>query len=353
MRKIYNPLTGADVTSTVQGILQSGATLVTVYTYRILFSIFWNYNPYGAWGSYTFTDASFPIFVNYQQIDAGAAKQIGHWLHGSLIGTGLNFYPETMIHDKLSYGIGFEDKPVTLDWAIDDTKTYYVVEEDAITGIFNTSIGELVSPVNCTLKQGMSLGWFTDCPVWIHTALFTDFPDRGGTFLGTALMFRGYIRKVVATRSRLKIVLSSLMDMFQTTQIPTQTITPNNRALPYVPTSVSAYGGDWTVPVVITERVLQFNTAEAIPVNALQDSWITFYPNTFTSSIIYTNGFPAPPAFRIQGNDVSTGTTVKVYFYEPFAMSNNILPTVFTQLVAGSGGANPGFLYLPPPEMSA
>jgi hypothetical protein len=353
MRKIYNPLTGSDVTASVQSTLQNGQPLVAAYLYRIFFSIFWNYNPYGAWGSYTFTDAAFPIFVNYQQIDAGAAQAIGHYLHGSLQGTGLNFYPEAITHDKLSYGIGFEDKPVTLDWAIDDTKTYNVVEEDAITGIFNTSIGELVSPVNCTVKQGMALGWFTDCPVFIHVALFSDFPDRGGTFLGTSLMFRGYIRKVIATRSRLKVVLSSLMDVFQSTQIPTQTITPNSRQLPYVPTAVSPYGLDWTTPVVITERVLQFNTAEVIAANALQDSWIVFYPNTFTSSIIYSNGMPVPPGFRIQGNDAATGTTVTVYFYEPFAMSNNILPTVFTQLVAGSGGANPGFLYLPPPEMSA
>jgi len=352
MRKIYDPITGSDVTSTVQTTLQSGRTLVTAYLYRTTFQIFWNYNPYGSFGSYTFTDADFPIFVNWMQIDNGAAKQIGHWLHDNLIPTGLNFYPEPITHDKLSYGIGFEDKPVEIDWAIDDSKVYNVVEESSLGGVFNTTIGELQSPANCTVKQGMQMGFFTDCPFWIHEAVFTDFPSRGGTFLGTTLMFRGYIRGVTATRSRMKLKLSSLMDVFQSVQVPTQTITPNNRALPYIPLAIGTYGGDFAGGTPITERVISFTTAETIPAGALQDYWLTFNPASYAGFSPYKSGYPAAPAFRIQGNDASSAGSVTVYFYQPYALPNPYAAvTVYAQL-ANVGGPT-GFKYLPPPEMSA
>ena len=46
MRQIYDPISGANVTSTVQAILAAQRSLVTAHTYRWQFMNFVNYNPY-------------------------------------------------------------------------------------------------------------------------------------------------------------------------------------------------------------------------------------------------------------------------------------------------------------------
>lgn len=349
MRQIYNPLTGANVTSTVQADLQAGRTFVTAYLYRWEFMGMFNYNPYGNFSSYCFTDAAFPVFMKYCALDAGAAQEIGFTDRAGGFLAGLNFYPEALYVNKLSYGVGFEDKPAEINWNIKDSTSYGAVGNTA--GAF-TYPENSASPSNLTLKQALAMGIFTENPFWIHQAIFSDFPCNGGSFLGTTLMFRGYIRTVTASRSKLTIQLASLMDVFQQVQVPTQVITPNNRALPYIPAATSAYGVDFSAAVINGPQSISFTTAETIPENAMQDAWMTWVPATFASNPVYLNNTPPAIAFRIQGNTATSGGSVTVYFYEPIQVPiGSTLYNFYSQL--NTQGGNQGFLYLPPPEYSA
>lgn len=355
MRKIYSP-TGSDVTSTVQSYLLANRKLVTAYLYSWQFMIFWNYNPYGNWGMYCFTDAAFPIFLNRLQLTAApGTSAVGTYWNGVAQNNGLTWLPENLYHDKLHYGIGFEDHPVEVTWGYDNTVNYGVLEGAvSLSNIAPTYPTEAQSPVNLSLKQALLLGAFDECPFWIHEALFTDFPNQGGTFLGTTLMFRGFLRKVEASASLLKFSVNSLMDVFQQVQVPTQIILPNTRASSYIPAVSASFGGDFTIGPVISPTVVQFGTSETIGRDAMKDYFVTFEPNLVTGFHIYQSGMPSAPAFRIAGNDASTGSAITLYFYETPIVPGNSFPAavnIFSQL-SQSTGVNPGFPYVPPPEYS-
>lgn len=358
MRKIYDPTSGADVTATVQSYLQAGNAPVTCYLYSFRCMNFWDYNPYGHYATFCYTDFEAPLFVTYAQTGPGPAGFLttsggagqAQW------NTGLEFLAENIGHDKLSYGIGFEDRPVEVNWAMEPTRNY---------GALFSSLGNLIwdypsvaaYPANFTLRQALTMGLFTEAPFWIHECIFTDFPRLGGSFLGTTLMFRGFIRKTTSTQSTLKISLASLMDVFQSVQVPTQTITPNNRTLPYIPLAVSPYndGGLFTHYSSFSfpnPTTLQCTTTYSIPTNALQDSWINFAPAAYIGGVPYHNGWPTVPSWRIQGNTAGPGT-IQIYFYEPYVFPNN--PggfNIWAQQATG-GGPAAGFLHLPPPEFTA
>lgn len=350
IRTIFDPTNGNNVTSTVQALLQAGRTLVTSYLYRWEFMNMFSYNPYSNQSSYVFTDATFPIFVEYYQLGPGAAQQIGIYDRPGGSTVGLTFLPEAMNVNKLLYGVGLQDHPVDVTWNIKDSMSYGALVNTG--GVGETYPEDSQSPNNLTLKQALCMGLFTECPFWIHQAIFSDFPRNGGSFLGTALMFRGFIRSVTANRSKIKITLASLMDVFQQVQVPTQTLTPNNRALPYIPAASSAYGGDFSVLVINGPQEISFTTAETIPQNAMQDSWMTFLPATFAANPVFLNGQPPAIAFRIQSNTASSGGHVTLFFYEPIQIPPGaVLFNFYSQLT--TQGGNQGFAHLPPPEYSA
>lgn len=107
MRKIYDPNTGADVTSSAQATWIASRTRVAVNLFRLQTFDFWDYNPYGDYGEFLFTDADFPVFVNKYQAGPSNVAQLGVWFHGGLQATGVTFLPESMKLGKLEYGIGF------------------------------------------------------------------------------------------------------------------------------------------------------------------------------------------------------------------------------------------------------
>jgi hypothetical protein len=329
--------------------LQAGRSLVTAYLYRWEFMNCFQFNESGSFSSYSFTDAAWPIFVNKCQLGPGAAQHIGVFNRSGGEVDGLTFLPEAFSVDKLSYGIGFEDRPAELTWAIDDTITYSAGFLRA--GQF-TAPEDAFSPSFLTMKQAFVAGLFSEAPFWIHQAIYDDFPQNGGNFLGTTLMFRGFIRGVTASRSLLKIKLASLMDVFNDTQVPTQTMTPNNRALPYIPAALSAFGGDFAFVSAPGPQVIIFSTGESIPVNAMQDSWLVFNPATFAGTPAYQSGTPASPAFRIQGNSAASGGLITLYFYDTVVVPASISFLGFYSQLTTQGG-NEGFKFLPPPEFSA
>jgi len=359
MRRIYDPQNGSDVTATVQSFLQSGTKLVSSYLYSFSCVNFWDSNPYGNYASFCFTDAEAPLFLKYAQLTPNGASQLGCWggNPATLHPTGLTFIADNISHDKLSYGIGFEDKPVEITWGLKSATRPYsaLMYNTGSSAQYWSAISDASYPVGLTLKQALAMGLFTEAPFWIHSAIFTDFPRLGGTFLGTALMFRGFIRKTAATASQMKISLASLLDVFQSVQIPTQTITPNNRTLPYIPVAVSPYadtGSDYISPVFVNPIQLQITTSQAIPAGYLQDCFLSFNPQGYAGFSIFKSGYPTSPTFRIQGNTAGPGT-IQIYFYEPYVYPQTASGFNLYQQQTTAGGPIAGFLYLPPPEFSA
>jgi hypothetical protein len=321
---------------------------------------FWDNNPYGNYATFCFTDAEAPLFLNYAQLTPNGASQLGCWggNPATLHPTGLSFIADNITHDKLSYGIGFEDKPVEITWAMDPARAYSaLMYSTSLTAPYWSALADASFPANLTLKQALVMGLFTECPFWIHSALFTDFPRLGGTFLGTALMFRGFIRKTNSTASLLKITLASLLDVFQSVQIPTQTITPNNRTLPYIPVAVSAYAdtglfSNYSSPVFVNPLQLQIHTTFSIPAGYLQDCFLSFNPGVYAGFSIFKAGYPTSPTFRIQGNTAGPGT-IQIYFYEPYVWPQTASGFNLYQQQTTAGGPIEGLLFVPPPEFSA
>lgn len=346
-RIIYDPISGADVTTTVRTTLTTTRTLFIRWLFRFQCQLFWDSNTVGTLVDFAFTD-DFPIFINKYQTQSIGAAQLGTYT-GRAITTpnGVTFVPEPMEIDKLDYGIGFEDHPVDVTWYIDDSKQYNAA---------NTSSGVYLalSPQNLTMKQAMCMGAFNEAPFWIHQAIYSDDPSRGGTFLGTTLMFRGYIRKVTPTKNSLVLSLASLMDVFQQVQLPPQIIMPNSRAVPFYPAAGGTYAGVWfSLITVISPTVIQFQrfaaSPAAVPQSGLRDYWFNFTTTTGTNP--WQSSFVPGPSWRVQDNDVSSGNTVVVYFYEPPVIPGTVGGiNVYGQLSLTSVSNPPGFPYVPPPE---
>lgn len=349
-RLIYD-VNGNDVSSSVYTTLRAGNTLVTQYLFRFQCVIFWEGNQYPNYCDFTFTDADFPIFINKYQIAPNKVSQLGTYHVGILNTDGLTFVPEKLQLDKLEYAVGFEDKPVQITWNYDDSVDY--------KGSALASLSVADSPSNLTLRRALLLGGLQDVPFWVHTALFTDFPDKGGTFLGTSLMFRGYIRNVESSRDALKFTISSLMDVFQSVQIPTQIITPNDRSGPFIPAIPGPQGGAATdFYTVISPVSLQLNSnfgTYTYDYNQLKDYYVSFQP--FISGSNYPNGLlplsylPPPPLWRISGNEIPGVHSVILHFYTPPVIPDG---SPFINIFGQSGfigGAAPGFPYVPAPEL--
>lgn len=350
MRAIYDPLTGGNNTATALSFLKASQTLVTAYLYTLEFTPAWDPNPSVNTAFYTFTDFDAPVNVKTLQMAASGVSTPAPT-------AGLNYLPNPSISfDQLEYGIGFEDRPVTVKLGLDDSVNYLAH--------YNTSASSATSPANAqspdglTLRQAFLLDAFRDCPFWIHQAVYTDFPALGGTFLGTALMFRGFLRKVNATASSLAFTASSLMDVFQQVKVPTQTLTPNNRALAFAlgPIIQGANTFGASTFVIVSPTVFQMSTGGAsYTYNQLRDCWMTTAGSWDVFSAVAPparSGQPPAPSWRVIGNDATVSGVTTIYFEKPPIVSNlGGLFTLFSQN-ALSGGS-PGFPYVPPPEFSA
>jgi hypothetical protein len=351
-RIYYNPLDGSDSTSAVTSALFSSNTFVIADLFMWQSMDFVSFNPYADYLTWCYTNADFPIETGYLQLMASGSAPLGTWDNG-FTAAPLTFIPEKFNHPKLEYGIGFENRTVEVDWFIDDSKQYPssgggVVTENCYT------------PKHLTLKQALLLGAFDECNFWIHRAVYSDSPNRGGTLLGTTLMHRGFIRSVEAALDHLKITVAALIDLFQVIKIPTQTITPNSRSVPYLP----AVGAPPGFPGLISNvTVGAVNALDSLTLvsdlgsfayarDVLKDCYISFCPfidgASYPFGILAPNGMSPPPTFRICGNDATTTTSCVLYFYKPPIVGNGSFVNIFGQASYSTGA--PGFRSVPPPE---
>jgi hypothetical protein len=352
MRTILD-VNGNDVTASVQAFLLGNQSLVMVDLVRFLCIDFWNYNPDGNYVNFAFTNADFPVFVDKYQVFATGAAQLGTWAGGSQLTNGLTFLPENIVRDKFEYSVGFESNPCELSWWMDDNVDYGL----KYTG---SSLTAALSPVGLTLKQAFLLGVLDEAPFWIHRAIFSGLPSHGGTLLGTTLMYRGFLRDVDVGVDHLILSVDSLLSVFQDTQIPTQTITPNARRDPYYPAAGGPTPGGafvngltpltpWSLELTSTFGTFSYTRDQ------LKDCYCTFGPfltgANYPGGILPVPGLPPPPSYRISGNDAGSGHNVVLYFYKPYILPTNspINFNIFGQNTMDSGN---GFPDVPPPELS-
>ena len=351
MRTIYDPQYGNDVTSSVQSILASGRTFFTRFLFRFQVLGFWFNNPQNNFVDFTYT-TDFPIIVYKYQTTAVGANPLGPYSGGVLVNSGDVFLPERIeVSGSFQYEVGFADHPVEVTWYIDDEVNYM--------GNSRQPFNQVLTPPNLTLKQAMISGAFNEAPFWIHQAIFTSDPRTGGTFIGTVLMWRGYIRKVTPTRNALVLSISSLMDVFQQVQIPTQTLLPNCRAVPFLPAPGGTYSGNkttWTgIDSVVSPTAVTFlwGPGTHILTDALKDYYMAFTSNSAGGILPWGTGMPPAPFWRIRGNDDNNSNTglVTVRFYEP-----PIIPVSVSDIIVygqtSQTGTPPGFPYIPPPEFA-
>jgi len=352
MSRIILDVDGNDVSASVQAFLLAGQSFVMCNLIRFVTIDFWDYNPEGAYVNFSFTDGDFPVFINKYQVGPTGSAQLGTWTGSTQNANGLTFYPENIVRDKFEYAVGFESNPTELSWWIDDNVDY--------GGKFSgSSLTSAISPVGLTLKQAFILGAFDEVPFWIHRAIFSDLPSRGGTLLGTTLMYRGFLRDIDVAVDHLKLSIDSLLSVFQDTQIPTQTITPNARVDPYFPAVGGPSGGAFTDLInVLTPWSIQLHSnfgTYTYTRDQLKDCYCTFQPfitgAAYPSAILPKPGLPPPPSFRISGNDAGSGSNVTLYFYKPpiLPQSAPVNFNIFGQNTMNTGN---GFPDVPPPELS-
>jgi hypothetical protein len=352
MRRIYNPSTGADVTSVVQGYLTSGQTFVFADLYSFFTVDFINANPDGGSAWWTYADSAFPIFVKQFQIGwlpgsyVPKMAQLGPLqTNGTNLAIGLTFQPEVISHNNLTYEVGFSSNPVEVTWAIDETKSYGPWSWSGVLSQI-TPVSNCLWPHNLTLKQAMLLGIFDMVPFWVHRAIFyPDFPTRGGSFVGTTLLHRGYLKTVAGSTDNVKIKIDSLMQVFQDTQVPVQTIMPNSRSMLFVP--APAGGISLTNPVAV--NALDITVTGTLAQNQLTDYWISFCPGGGVLQN-FTSGNPLPPLFRVRGNSATSGGTATINFYEPYVMGNSPVVNLYGQNQFSNTLGAPGFPYVPAAE---
>jgi hypothetical protein len=190
----------------------------------------------------------------------------------------------------------------------------------------------------------------------MHRAIFTDWPRNGGTFLGTTLMFRGYVAGAKATADSLEITIDSLMQVFQDTQIPAQTIQPNGRGAQFIPNQAAPFGGDFIDATPLTALSFEVQTGEAVTANSLTDCWFSFVPrNGYFGGLGYFSeyapGIPLAPAWRIRGNTAAGNPSANhciIYSYEPYVLGNGQWVNVLGQ--GALNEAPSGFPNVPRPE---
>lgn len=216
-------------------------------------------------------------------------------------------------------------------------------------------------------QQAFSAGMFDECPAYIYRAFFNGDPKQGGTLLGTTLMFRGFVREAESGQDHVLLTLSSLLDVFQEVQVPTQIIQPGNRTTPYVPSGVTYTVNGMNVGLS-TSAILAFNNTLSSPPadHALTDAYIITGGVTSFSPV---NGQPQPAFLRVRDNVTAAGV-LYIYLYEPTIIPLDKLANEWRFLGGGTNWSEqattvaillqkplsnsygaPGFPSVPPPEI--
>jgi hypothetical protein len=190
-RIIYDPVAGSDVSTTAQGVLLARpSTLLLCNLYSFANRVFWAHDPTGNVAVWSFTDADFPISVNYLQLFASGSVQLSGLNSGKTLtvpspdGQGVSFLPRArntvmgspvndggFKHGALTYEVGLAGNDVDVTWFVDDSADYF----EPLSGSYPTLINPPVSIL--AIKQAMSYyRAFDDCPFWIHRAMFGPSP---------------------------------------------------------------------------------------------------------------------------------------------------------------------------------
>ncbi len=331
MRTIYNT-NGTDVTSTVKAYLLANRTLLVRELWWFQFVNSFSYNPYGYLLNYYYANAEWPIAVNWAQKTTQLAN-----INATFLPVGGNGF-KGVRRGNLTYGIGFEDNPLDATFLFDNT----------------TQIYPDVNAAAITFKQCVSRGYLFERPVWLYRAFLSD-PQ---TLLGTTLMFRGYIRGSELTRDSIKLTCASLMDQFQNTQVPTQTVQPGNRRAPYLPGYGGNIGSLTGLPGGTPTDLLFTHAVGDMPIpsdGALRDccmvagSVFQYSPGT--------NATPPPTLVPIRDNKFISGVE-HIYPYEPVDVGMIYTTGVYTYFVSNAApitNTGPdhatGFPNVPPPEL--
>lgn len=345
MRYVFDT-NGNNITSTAQSALMGASVLPMCNLYWLQYV-----NPASSAAgpnilvsNLFMTDAPYPVGVNKLQ---GQPGPLG------VVTVNAVFQPWKIERGALEYTIGLEDQTLDVTWYTDD---------DA-AGVFPG-----VFPPPWGWKWAMLAGYMDDCPMNVYTAFFNPptGPNSAPTLLGTTLMWRGFIRDVKADRGQMTTTLSSLMHIFQNVQVPTQTIQPGNRVLPYATGTPTLFGNSLTgiTPLVTsTPFDLQFTLTTGYPADhVLRDWYFTSHqqppPNGWTPH----SQQPGPQMYRIRDNIKNNNpvtNTLHVFPYEPVNPVTLVLPTlgtptymeIFSPQNPSLGGTS-GFPYVPPPEVS-
>ena len=197
------------------------------------------------------TDRDYPIVSSYLNNVVGAPIQ---WplLGSQFTGT---FYPQRMKRGQISLKVGFEVSTFNVEVFTNDT---------AVTD--TTGLGPVTVPLPIdlsipsyrdafavkqsdnstaveTLKQAAWRGELDQAYFFIYRAFFSDDPrtlaetGQATEPFGVMPLFTGYIKQSDVTRLSVKFTVGSLIDIFTTTQTPTQLIQPGDR------------GGSTTIPI--------------------------------------------------------------------------------------------------------
>jgi len=346
MRTVYD-INGNDVTTSVSAAMFSSTVMpiCDLYWFRYIDP---KHSSIASVIHYTdlfMTSGPFPVGVNKVQQLAGPS---------GLATINATFIPARIKRAALNYEIGLKDQSVDVTWYIDDSKT--------------------LTSVAWGFKWAFLSGYFDESPIWIYKAIFSPpaTPNAQPIFLGTTLMWRGFVRDVQADRGQVVLTVGSLMHLFQNTQIPTQTIQPGNRLPPYLPTGPggNTIGHPLSGVVVFststpTDIQLDFSTlgGSLIPDHAWRDWYFTVInnvpPNLFAASS--TSGSPQPQLFRIRDNLTTNSpstNTLHIYPYEPInpvllvAAPDNASHFITIYPPQSLTGGAPGFPYTPPPEIT-
>lgn len=369
-RVIYNPATGVINSSSVQTALLTDQTLVICNLYSFANRVFWTYDPTSHVAFWSFTDGDFACAVKYLQLFASGSVQISALNAGNMYytaapgGAGVTYLPARRtgvggaLNDAgfkrgpLTYEVGLAANAPELNWFVDDAADHFAPLSGAYTQLINPPVAIL------PMRQAMvNFRAFDDCPFWIHRAIFTDFPNKGGLFLGTTLMWRGFIRKVEAAADYLKITLASLMQIIQDTPVPTQIIQANSRTGPFLPfptVGASTLGPYPSAGSIVRIAAKTYTVSgSGIVANQFQDCWVTFNPQASSFNFAPQSGLPpqATPCWKIQSNTASSGGAVNITFYDPPIVPGNVQNINVFSLASGTIGA-PGVGNIPPPDNS-
>jgi hypothetical protein len=239
------------------------------------------------------------------------------------------FLPTKIQRGNLNYQIGFQAESCEVTWWPNDT-TYWTSSLGAANTVLNW-------------RRALTIGLLSECPLWIHQAIWSD----SSTLLGTVLKWRGIIRKVESTRDYVKITVASLLDLFQQSQVPSQVIQSGNRQPAYL--GVGNIGSLQGLLGSSTTQDLQFTAGGSPPADhSLADKYIIAGA---AFNYIPTNRDVQPTFYRIRDN-VTVSGTIHVYLYEPLYsiyLIGNGTYVYYCSQQSLTGGAS-GFPYVPPPE---